>query len=39
MDKNNRFLDSRVGLKRPRSSVSRQCLELQQSKVKDLSYN
>jgi hypothetical protein len=39
MDKNDRFLDSRIGLKRPGSSASRQRLELQQSKVKDLSYN
>ena len=39
MDKNNRFLDSRDGLKRPGSSASRQHLELQQDKVKDLSLN
>ena len=39
MDKNRCFLDSRVELKRPRSSVSRQSLNCNREKVKDLFYN
>ena len=39
MDKNRCFLDSRIELKRPRSSMSRQSLNCNRERVKDLSHN